>query len=104
MLLNVEGATTCDSYQNQRCGDFCYTQPNPMDVKNSWKCVGLDMENSPQRLHSVWDLLWRLPKDEVPFASIRIELVELQQRTLSGSRSRTHLVSVLLDLQGDGSC
>ena len=22
----------------------------------------------PQRLHRVWVLLWRLPKDEVPFA------------------------------------
>ena len=26
----------------------------------------------PQRLHRVWVLLWRLPKDEVPFA-VRID-------------------------------
>ena len=25
-------------------------------------------ENLPHRRQSVWDLLWRLPKDEVPFA------------------------------------
>jgi hypothetical protein len=26
------------------------------------------MENIPHRLHSVWVLLWRLPKLDVPFA------------------------------------
>lgn len=25
----------------------------------------------PQRLHKVCDLLWRLPKDEVPFAVVK---------------------------------
>ena len=25
-------------------------------------------ENLPHRRQSVWDLLWRLPKDDVPFA------------------------------------
>ena len=29
-----------------------------------------DHTNVPQRLQSVCDLLWRLPKDEVPFAAV----------------------------------
>lgn len=32
-------------------------------------------DDIPQRLHNVCDLLWRLPKDEVPFAVVKCQLL-----------------------------
>ena len=40
------------------------------------------MTGIPQRRHRVWDLLWRLPNDEVPFA------VEVVRPFCSSSDSR----------------
>ena len=39
-----------------------------MKVGGFLRTFGKEGIDIPQRRQSVWDLLWRLPKEEVPFA------------------------------------
>ena len=48
----------------------------------------------PQRLHKVWVLLWRLPKDEVPFA-VCVSVAALEHQ-LASDWKPTHLELVCL--------
>ena len=51
--------------------------------------LGVERVDIPQRLQSVCDLLWRLPKDEVPFAVVIVSYCMLQNLDVhSGSMAR----------------